>query len=378
MPSPNRAIPGTTGYPFDVVLHAAEKIERIPSWAFAILLFPLAFLFARLHWLPAAILYAFFLLDWLLLLLLPRFQRSFGPAKPPLLALALLRSPFFLLPLPAAIAFQVLGTLLVVDGFWIEPQRLTLTHQTLVSPRLSPGAHLRLMHLGDLHMERITAREHRLQQWIDEFKPDVIVFTGDVLSLSYRHDPLAHEHARQVIRQWHAPLGVFFVSGSPAVDLPDIFPSLIQGLPITHLDNQTATLSFPGGALDLVGLTCTHQPALDLQTLKTIYPTRSDRVTILLYHSPDLAPSAAQMGIDLQLSGHTHGGQVCLPGWGALYTASLTGKQFESGRKRVGHMLEYTTRGLGMEGAGAPRVRFLCPPEVILWDIQGLPPAELV
>lgn len=92
---------------------------------------------------------------------------------------------------------------------------------------------------------------------------------------------------------------------------------------------------------------------------------------ILLYHSPDLAPEAAELGIDLQLSGHTHGGQVRLPFYGAVITGSLYGKALEVGRRQIGSLTLYVTRGLGMEGAGAPRVRFLCPPEIILWEMDG-------
>jgi len=73
----------------------------------------------------------------------------------------------------------------------------------------------------------------------------------------------------------------------------------------------------------------------------------------------------------LQLSGHTHGGQVRLPVYGALYAASLYGKRFESGRRQVGDLTLYVTRGIGLEGKSAPRVRFLCPPEIILWEING-------
>ena len=96
-----------------------------------------------------------------------------------------------------------------------------------------------------------------------------------------------------------------------------------------------------------------------------------DFFTIFLYHSPDLAPNACQLGIDLQLSGHTHGGQVCLPLFGPFFTASLYGRRFQSGRYQIGPMTLYITRGLGMEGKAAPRVRFLCPPEIILWEVSG-------
>ena len=94
-------------------------------------------------------------------------------------------------------------------------------------------------------------------------------------------------------------------------------------------------------------------------------------MNILLYHTPDLAPEASRLGIDLQLSGHTHGGQVRLPFYGALVTGSLYGKRFEAGRYQLERMVLYVSRGLGLEGAGAPRVRFLCPPEMILWEISA-------
>ena len=98
---------------------------------------------------------------------------------------------------------------------------------------------------------------------------------------------------------------------------------------------------------------------------------QAEGFNLLLYHSPDLAPNASRNGIDLQLSGHTHGGQVRLPVIGALYTGSLYGKRFEAGRYLVNGMTLYTSRGLGMEGAIAPRVRLLCRPEIILWEFFG-------
>jgi predicted MPP superfamily phosphohydrolase len=74
------------------------------------------------------------------------------------------------------------------------------------------------------------------------------------------------------------------------------------------------------------------------------------------------------------LSGHTHGGQVRLPFYGALVTASLYGKAFEAGRITLGSMTLYVSRGLGLEGTAGPRVRFLCPPEVVLWQLEGATP----
>ena len=80
-----------------------------------------------------------------------------------------------------------------------------------------------------------------------------------------------------------------------------------------------------------------------------------------------MIPEGALAGFDLYLAGHTHGGQVRLPGYGALITLGVHGKRFESGRYRLPEgMTAYVTRGGGPEGGLTTRVRFMCPPEVVL------------
>ncbi len=367
-----RYFPGTHGNPFDVVLRAARAIQRLPPPVFAAGLAVLALLAARVQWLPAGVLFAFFLGDWALLAALPRAQKSFGPAKPPTVLLALLRAPFALLPGPVALAAQAIGTGLVIYGFWIEPNRVQLTRQTLHSPKWTAGAPpLRVLHLGDLHVERLTDRERQVVALARDTAPDLILFSGDFLNLSNVYDPVAWEAVRNIFRQLSAPLGVYVVSGSPPVDEPDVVPQLVCDLPVLWLQDEQVTLEHHGQTFDLAGVTCTHKPFEDAPRLAKLVNHNPQRLKLLLYHSPDLAPDAADLGFDLQLSGHTHGGQVRLPIFGALYSGSLFGKRFEAGRRQVGGLTLYVTRGIGMEGQGAPRVRFLCPPEVILWEIGG-------
>ncbi|MBL8058733.1 MAG: metallophosphoesterase [Anaerolineales bacterium] len=362
--------PGTHGNQFDVILRFMDQVEALPGLVFALILFALALLPTFGQWPLSLGLWAFLLGDWALLAGLPRARKSFGPAKPPVLMLAVLRLPFALLPWPWALAAQAAGTLLVLYSFWVEPHRLTITRQALRSAKLAPGGTpLRLLHLGDLHIERVTQRERDLLEHVRALAPDVIVFTGDFLNLSNIHDPAAWADCRAVLRELAAPLGVFAVTGSPAVDQDAVVPQLLEGLPIRWLRDETVTLAHAGRHFDLVGLTCTHKPFVDRPRLDAALNGARANPSILLYHSPDLAPEAAEAGVDLQLSGHTHGGQVRLPGYGALYAGSLYGKRFECGRYAVDGLTLYVTRGIGMEGKGAPRVRFLCPPEIILWEI---------
>jgi predicted MPP superfamily phosphohydrolase len=366
-----RSFPGTLGNPFDKVLRILDSVDNLPAPIFAALLFVLASVASLFHSPSFAfLLWLFCLGDWALLAALPRARKSFGPAKPSTLSLACLRVLPGALPFPLALILQIIGTALVVYGFWIEPHRLTLTRQTLVSHKLKSGAPLRLLHLGDLHIERFTKREQHLLDLVQSVTPDVIVYSGDFLNLSNLHDREAWDDARRVLRDLHAPLGVYVVTGSPAVDLVEVVPHLLGGLPnIRWLRDEKITLEHDGQRIDLVGITCTHKPFVDGPRLRSTLDGQPQHLTILLYHTPDLAPEAAAAGIDLQLSGHTHGGQVRLPLFGALFSGSLYGKRFEVGRMQVGSMTLYVTRGIGMEGKGAPRVRFLCPPEVVLWEI---------
>ncbi len=373
--------PGTHGNHFDVVLRVADIVESLPRPVFALLLAALAAAPALLwrSWPVGLGLWAFLLADWALLAGLPRAGRSYGPAKPPTLLLAAPRVLFALLPPVIGFPLQVVGTLLVLYGFWIEPHRLGLTRQTLTSPKLPAGRPLRVLHLGDLHAEiAVTARERDLIRLVAAAEADLILFSGDFLSLSYLHDPRAWAAARAVLGTLRAPLGVFAVSGSPAVDLPEVVPQVLAGLDnIRWLQDEVVTVQHAGAAIDIVGLSCTHKPFVDGPQLAAVLAHARAAAgqpapfTILLYHTPDLAPEAAEAGVDLQLSGHTHGGQVRLPFYGALFAASLYGKRYEVGRLSEGLMTLYVTRGIGMEGKGAPRVRFLAPPEIILWELSG-------
>ncbi len=374
--SQRRSFPGTLDNDFDVILRRVEDIEKIPALLFAGLLFLLALLPTAGSWIWSIGLWLFFMLDWLLVGLLPKAGRSYGPPKPPTLILAILRTLFAFLPFPVALVLQSIGTLLVIHSFWIEPHRLTVTYQSLRSPRLKPGRPVRILHLGDLHIERITSRERKLNRLIEDLHPDLILFSGDVLNLSYVEDPQAWQAAREILSQWKAPAGVYVVAGSPAVDLEEVFPRLVAGLQLIWLQADRVTVSINDQDIDLIGLTCTHRPFVDGPRLQALTASSKDNFTILIYHTPDLAPNAANTGkIDLQVSGHTHGGQIRLPWFGALFAASLYGKRFESGRRQLSSMTLYVTRGIGLEGKAAPRVRFLCPPEIILWEIDGAGPS---
>lgn len=327
--------------------------------------------------------------NWLLLRQLPATGRSYGPDKPSALALGavfgITAAAVGLLRLPPIVALALLAAITAGAFYatWIEPFNLQVTHQTLRTEAWNADRPLRLLHVGDIHVERITPRERRLNALIDELHPDVIVFSGDFVNLSYNDDLKAMKDIREIVGAWHAPFGVFCVPGTPIVEPLERVSMFLNGLSnATLLVNRWARVDAPGGTLNILGMVTTHNLDTDRAILqKMVAPeTEADEdrgsrdsspnvVDLLLVHAPDIAPEAARAGFDLYLCGHTHGGQVRLPLIGALMSSSHLGKQFVMGRYQVGGMTLYTSRGVGMEGLGAPRARLFCPPEITLWEI---------
>ena len=319
--------------------------------------------------------------DWALLRGLRTTGRSFGPDKPSalalsavralvLLALGLLAAPWWL-----ALLLLVFISMLVYYATWIEPFRLGVTLQHYTTAKLSKhNPPLRLLQIGDIHVEQVSPRERDLNRRIAELQPDVIMFTGDFVNLSNIHDPETEKAIREIIGEWSAPLGVYCIPGTPMVEPVERVRAFVKDLDnLKLLENQWITVNTPGGPLQILGLSATHDMTHDRHLLKKMMLTEpADGLKLLLMHPPDIAPEANDAGIDLYLCGHTHGGQIRLPLIGAIFSSSHLGQQFIMGRYQLGTTTLYTSRGVGMEGLGAPRARLLCPPEIVLWEIQGM------
>lgn len=359
---------------------------RIGRWPSLVLLPLLAVLIAlaALPWEAmrgtVALAYACFsATDWLLLALLPRASRSWGPVTPSLLGLTVVRCPFFLIPgllgqstgyWLTAISLNLALTAVATYATWVEPFRITTTRQTLTHAGLEVASPIQALHISDIHFEGQSPREERLIEHVRMHPPDLIFLTGDYLNLSSVYDPGAQEGARRLLGRLEARYGVYAVTGSPPVDVPSVVPGIFDGLPIRWLDDEAVPVEVNGARLWLLGVRHTYDEPRDTRAITHLVTnTPADGVRILLYHTPDLMPVAASLGIDLYLCGHTHGGQIRLPFYGALATSSRWGKRYEHGRYREGHTTLYVSRGLGVEGLGAPRARFLAPPEIITWHI---------
>jgi len=119
-----------------------------------------------------------------------------------------------------------------------------------------------------------------------------------------------------------------------------------------------------GATLAITGLDDVHRFYSDaaLASLDALRP-RADELGIALVHSPELAPEAAERGYGLYLCGHTHGGQICLPGGIPITLNSVLPRYMGSGAWKYHDMIGYTSVGAG---SSVVPVRFNCPPEIAL------------
>lgn len=196
-------------------------------------------------------------------------------------------------------------------------------------------------------------------------RPDAILIGGDLLNLSFVGDPEAIGHAREFLKQIETPPdGIFFVRGTLDVDPPAVVDRVLEGLDVQPIESTHVALGQTG--IELLGLPAErdHEDLrARLQALAAATHGLGPR--ICLHHTPDLVEEAAAAGIDLYLAGHTHGGQIRLPLIGPLATASRYGRRYVQGQHQVGQTTAYISRGLGMEGLGAPRMRFMARPELV-------------
>jgi predicted MPP superfamily phosphohydrolase len=336
--------------------------------------------------LVAVLLALFMAADMTLLLSLPQQKVSFGPWKAQLFVLAMPRLVGTLgvalvatllsgnWPLWLFLSVQVLGTAAFIRGYFIEPFKLKLTAVMTFTDRLPLGTDpITVLHISDLHVERLTDREAQVLELAREAKPDLIVISGDYVNLSYNRDPKTLQQVRQLLGQMSAPHGVFATLGSPPVDLRETVVPIFEDVPhVTLLRHGWQQVEMGNGrSLTVMGMDCSHDLPIDagrLARLAAAVP--SDIPQLLVYHSPELMPEASEHGIDLYVCGHTHGGQVRLPFIGPIFTSSQLGRRFVMGLYKIGRTTLYVSRGIGLEGLSAPRVRFLCPPEMTLITIM--------
>ncbi|MCX7747472.1 MAG: metallophosphoesterase [Clostridia bacterium] len=244
-------------------------------------------------------------------------------------------------------------------AYFIEPYNIQVSTTNVFSGKLVNES-LRIVHISDLHCDTKTRNEYKLKELINPLQPDIIVFTGDSLNSLQ-----ALPNFKASLQGLNAKFGKFAVKGNIDVwyyDQQDVFSE--TGFKV--LDNEAIKLKKGNEIFHIAGIPY----GSEYMTKKVIDKIPSSTYNVFLYHTPDLIEDKNIKNIDLYLAGHTHGGQIRLPLYGALVTLSKFGKKYEMGRYQVQDTLLYVNRGIGMEGGSAPRMRFLARPEITVVDVK--------
>jgi len=253
------------------------------------------------------------------------------------------------------------------DAFLVEPTRLQVSRVRIVSPKI--GRPLKIVLLADLQTDQIGRYEREVFRRVIEEKPDLLLLAGDYVQTSWEERGDLRGQLKPLLQQvleegLDSGGRIYAVQGN--VDFED-WDQMFEGLDAGRVTAVKSNSSFE---FEQLQLTCLGWWASYDTSLK-VTGAKADRFHIVLGHSPNFA--LGQVDADLLLAGHTHGGQVRLPWIGPLVThtsvprAWTTGlTEFESGGKLVKLVV---SRGIGMERGFAPRLRFLCPPELVVIEL---------
>lgn len=252
------------------------------------------------------------------------------------------------------LALAAAALLVAIDTTGLEPNWIQVTHYQVAAPLPRP---LRIVHLTDLHTARIGFREQRLLTLLAQERPDLIVITGDT-----PNNDGTLEDARPLLRQLHAPLGVWVVRGNWEVwQEGNATGDFYRSLGFHYLQNENAEV-IPG--FWIVGLDDPRAGAPDVY--KAFRGVPQGVYTVTLVHAPIILDLLARK-TNLVLAGHTHGGQVRLPWMKPLWLPPGCGSYVEGWYERGGTRM-YVSRGIG---TSVLPVRLLCRPEL---DIITLSP----
>jgi predicted MPP superfamily phosphohydrolase len=250
-----------------------------------------------------------------------------------------------------------------IEPGWVDVHQVPLTLSRL--PAEFDG--YRVAQISDIHLDGAWMTRAHLTEvvgLINRQQPDLVAITGDFVT----HD--AERFAEDLV----AALSGLDPKDSVAAVLgnhdywsnPDIIRGVLRDSGIVNVSNAVCTLRRGGANLHIAGVDDIWEGKDRLDLVLEALPKSG--AVILLAHEPDFADTSAATGrFDLQISGHSHGGQVSVPGLGPLHLPYL-GRKYPSGLYEVNEMLHYTNRGIGMV---RPYVRFNCRPEISVFTLSS-------
>lgn len=254
----------------------------------------------------------------------------------------------------------------------IEPNLLRLEKVSIRTPSVTADLdRIRIIQISDLHLGKFYSLDklQNLVKRINQLKPDLVVFTGDLIDHFSEYDDT--NRVAPLLNQIQSRLGKYAVYGNhdQGGGAKNHYVKLMKSGGFKVLVNEHKVLDIGADQLVIAGLDDFLLGSPNIK--KTFEGIPRDAFVLLLVHEPDIADRLDSYPVDLQLSGHSHGGQVQLPGYGSLYTPPLAQKYtdglytFRDGAKKVFNL--YVNRGIGTTRLP---LRFSSVPEMTLLTLQ--------
>ena len=227
-------------------------------------------------------------------------------------------------------------------------------------PDLPPDLEgLRILHLSDLHIKRKWSSAYdRLLQQVEDHPYDLVLITGDVVDDKQDHRP-ALPHVRKLLPRLRTRLGAWAILGNhDNLQLGAELESL--GIPV--LQGKRQLVQTGNASLELIGVHGPYREHLPANFPQQFAPPQPHIPRIILAHYPDHFPRLQEMGPDIYLCGHTHGGQVCLPNGFPIMRHDQSSRSLCRGAHLRGKTHYIVNHGFGFSGLP---IRMFCPAEVV-------------
>ncbi len=260
----------------------------------------------------------------------------------------------------------------------IDNSRLTVTQYRIASANLpAQFDNYRIIQLSDFHNDVFGTNNSRLIKKVAEQHPDLIVITGDFIDSYDTHTDISLTAAAEFVKI--AP--VYYVPGNHECRLPDAYTALKKGfseIGVTVLENRCVTVEKDGAAISLVGVmdpSFYSTQAADfvgiMDNLLKISMPQSPAYTIVLAHRPEIFRAYVKSGANLIFTGHVHGGQFRIPGFGGVFAPGQgLAPKFDEGLRSEGSTTMVISRGIG--NSLFP-FRVNNPPEIVVAVLSSSP-----
>jgi predicted MPP superfamily phosphohydrolase len=267
------------------------------------------------------------------------------------------------LPLSHALIRSVL---LATGLYWrglANAAKVEVRENRIASPRLPKAFDgFTILQLSDLHVEMSEAAMERVITLLKEARYDLCVLTGDYRAKTWGPYEAALSGVARVRDTLRGE--VYGVLGNHDTIL--MVPGL-EAMEIRMLLNESAIVERGGERIHLAGIDDAHFYRMD-NLEKAAADIPHGAFSILITHTPEIYKQAAHADFDLLLSGHTHGGQICLPGGIPITLDSVLPRYMGAGAWKYHDMIGYTSVGAG---SSVVPVRFNCPPEITLHRLEA-------